>query len=264
MPQEGEQPQVKRRRSSDVRSGDYPITEGQATPLPRTEPPYADIDDSLYPRSNTSAVRYTNPYSTTTQRSSTMASSSSPRRQQPQAIKNQTSQQRSMRTTTGQQPKEGKTKPRRNVHWLFYVGVGMLATLVLWLVGSTTLAWGRDVYNHFTYGNPPTYQTNAVVGHNDSAQKPSHFIAMNLNRQAVIIEFKGGDPSKAVTYVAPIYITGNGGDQAPVTLEFRDVTGDGKPDMIVHIHLPDQDHVYVFVNTGTGFRPSNGSDKISL
>jgi hypothetical protein len=140
----------------------------------------------------------------------------------------------------------------------------MIASLVLWMAGSTALAWGRQVYNNLTYGNPPTYQTNAVVGHNDSAQKPSHFMAMNLNRQAVVIEFKAGDPSKAAVYVAPIYITGNGGDQAPVTLEFRDVTGDNQPDMIVHVHLPNQDQVYVFVNTGTGFRPSNGNDKISV
>jgi hypothetical protein len=191
-----------------------------------------------------------------------MASSSSPRRQQ-SIIKNQTSQQRSTRTTT-QQSKEAKPKPRRNVHWLFYVGVGMLATLVLWMAGSTVLAWGLQRYDDLKYGYPRTSQMDAVVGHNDSSQKPSHFIAMNLNRQAVVVEFMGGDPSKAVTYVAPIYIAGNGGDLAPVTLEFRDVTGDGKPDMIVHIHLPSQDQISVFVNDGTKFRPSNGNDKIRV
>jgi hypothetical protein len=264
MPPEGEQSQSKRRRSDTGSEGYYPFTGGQETPLPQTGPPYADIDDGLdYPRPKTSAVRYTGPYGTSTQRSSAMASST-PRRQQA-TIKNTTaSQQRPARTTTPQQPKEARPKRKRNVHWLFYVGVGMIASLVLWMAGSTALAWGRQVSDNLTYGNPRTYQTDAVVGHGDSAQKPSHFMAMNLNRQAVIVEFKGGDPSKAAVYVAPIYITGNGGDQAPVTLEFRDVTNDGKPDMIVHIHLPNQDQVYVFVNTGTGFRPSNGNDKISV
>ncbi len=112
--------------------------------------------------------------------------------------------------------------------------------------------------------NYPLSWTSAVVGHDDSAQKPSHFIAMNLNGQVVVIEFKGGDPSKAVTYVVPVHIVGNGGDQVPVTLEFRDVTGNGKPDMLVHMHLQKQDQLYVFINTGTGFRPANGNDKIHV
>jgi len=265
MPQDGEQSQLKRRRS-ETRSGDYyPITGGQDTPLPQTGLPYADIDDGVdYPRPNTSAVRYSGPYNTSTQRSNTMASPSSSRRQQP-IIKNATtSQQRSTRTTT-QQQKETRPKPKRNIHWLFYIGVGMLATLVLWMAGSTALAWALQVRDNLTYGYPRTSQTNAVVGHNnDSPQKPSHFMAMNLNRQAVVVEFMSGDPSKAVTYVAPIYIAGNGGDLAPVTLEFRDVTSDGKLDMIVHIHLPSQDQISVFVNDGTKFRPSNGNDKIRI
>jgi hypothetical protein len=141
----------------------------------------------------------------------------------------------------------------------------MLGALVLWMVGSSALAWGIQRYDDLRYGSPRTFQMDAVVGHNhDSPQHPSHFIAVNLNRQAVIVEFMAGDPSKAVTYVAPVYIANSGGESAPVTLEFRDVTGDGKPDMIVHVHLPTQDQVLVFVNDGTKFRPSNGNDKIKI
>lgn len=141
----------------------------------------------------------------------------------------------------------------------------MIAALVLWMAGSTVLAWGMQRYNDYKYGYPRTYQIDAVVGHNnDSPQKPSHFIAINWNHQAVIYELMAGDPNKSVSYVAPVYIAGNGGELAPVTLEFRDVTGDGRLDMIVHIHLPNQDQVSVFVNDGTKFRPSNGNDKIRI
>lgn len=264
-PDSGEQSPVKRRRPETRGEDYYTVTEGQQTPLPRTGDPYADVDDGIvdYRRSNTSTVRYSGPYTTSTQRSSAMASSSSSRRQQAMVKNTTASQQRSTRTTT-QQQKEAKPGRKRNIHWLFYVGVGMIAMLVLWMAGSTALAWGREVHDNLTYGYPRTYQTDAVVGHNDSQQKPSHFIAMNLNRQAVVIEFMGGDPGKAVTYVAPVYIAGNGGDLAPVTLEFRDVTGDGKPDMVIHIHLPNQDQISVFVNDGTKFRPSNGNDKIRV
>ncbi len=79
-----------------------------------------------------------------------------------------------------------------------------------------------------------------------------------------MIEFKGGDPSKSVSYVAPVYIAGDGGDLAPVTVEFKDVNGDGKSDMIIHIHLPSQDQISVFINDGNGFRPVNANDKIKL
>jgi hypothetical protein len=155
-------------------------------------------------------------------------------------------------------------KKKSNVHWLLPIGVTMVAMVVLWVVGSAVLAWGVQLYNGVRYGNPPTYQVDAVVGHNDSKQHPSHFIAMNLNRQAVIIEFPGGDPTKMITYVAPVYIGGTNGNLAPVTLEFRDVTGDGKLDMIVHIHLPNQDQQAVFINDGGKFRPANSNDKIRI
>jgi hypothetical protein len=154
---------------------------------------------------------------------------------------------------------------RRDIHWLFYLGIGMIASIVLWMAGSTMLVWGLQIHDNLTYGYPRTYQTDAVVGHGgDNSSHPSHFTAYNLHRQAIIVEFMAGDPARAVTYIAPVYIAGNGGDLAPVTLEFRDVTGDGEPDMIVHIHLPGQDQTYVFVNDGTKFRPSNTNDHIHL
>ena len=263
MPQDGEQPQVRRRRADTEGQEYYSTTRGQSAP--RTEPPFADTDENVgYPRANTSAVRYTGPYTTPTQRSNAIIPST-PRRQFD--ARGAPSPQRPTRTTTTQQPKETKAQPRpkRNVHWLFYIGVGMIAALVLWMLGSTVLAWGMQRYNDYKYGIPRTFQTDAVVGHNnDSPTKPSHFIAENLNRQAVVVEFMAGDPAKAVTYVAPVYISGPGGDLAPITLDFRDVNGDGKPDMIIHVHLPNQDQVSVFINDGTKFRPSNGNDKISI
>lgn len=158
---------------------------------------------------------------------------------------------------TGKMP-PGKDQ-QRGLHWLLYVGVGMLAMLVLWVVGSAALAWGLARYDDVRYGYPRTFQTDAVVGHGDDAQHPSHFIALNLHRHVVIIEFMGGNPAKSISYGGP-YLFESGGDQVPVTLEFRDVTGDGEPDMLIHI----QDQTIVFVNTGSQFRPQNSSDHIHL
>jgi hypothetical protein len=140
----------------------------------------------------------------------------------------------------------------------------MVAMLVLWVFGSLAVAWGQQRYDDITYGRPRTYQTDAVVGHNDSPTHKSHFIAVNYNRQAIVTEWMGGDPAKSVVYVVPYYIVGDNSDLTPVTVEFRDVTGDKKPDMIIHIHLRTQDQTFVFVNAGTKFRPQQANDKITL
>jgi hypothetical protein len=168
------------------------------------------------------------------------------------------------KTASGRTPVTQAEK-RSGIHWLLPLGLGMLAMLAIWVTGSWVLAWGIGVYNDFQYGNPRTFQTDAAVGHGDDSEtKKSHFIAMNLNRQAIVFEVMAGDPSKSVSYVAPVYISGEGGEKAPVTVEFRDVNSDSKPDMIVHIHMPNQEQLSVFINDGKKFRPSNNNDKIRL
>ncbi|WP_126596051.1 hypothetical protein [Dictyobacter aurantiacus] len=157
-----------------------------------------------------------------------------------------------------------KEKPARRVHWLLPAGVGMVAMLVLWVLGSTALSWGIARYNDFKYGYPRTYQTDAVVGHDDSPQHKSHFIAINYNHQAVVMEMMGGDtgPGKSVSYVVNLMSSDNV-DLAPVTVDFKDLNGDSKPDMIVHVHLSNQDQVSVFINDGKKFRPTNANDKFT-
>jgi hypothetical protein len=150
------------------------------------------------------------------------------------------------------------------VHWLLPLGIGMIAMLILWEVGSVALSWGMNEYNNLVYGTPRTYQIDAVVGHGDSAAHPSHFMAINLNHQAIVIEFPAGNPQNAKSYIVPYYILGSNSADVPVTVNFQDVTGDGKPDMIVHIHLQSQDQTFVFINTGKQFRPPTSSDHINM
>ncbi len=243
---------------------------------------FDDDDGSGPPRTNSTTIRRAN---LPAQRNTGQQSSPVPhRRTQPQPQSQSQAQrpytstaipaappisiQQTPRNNARSQP--AKAAPAKNVlkgkvHWLLPLGIGMIAMLVLWELGSIALAWGNARYNDYLYGNPRTYQTNAVVGHGgDSTEHPSHFIAINLNRQAIVVEFPAGNPAGAVSYVVPYYILGPGGDGVPVTLEFRDVTGDGKPDMIIHIHLQSQDQTFVFVNDGTKFRPANNKDNIHM
>jgi hypothetical protein len=140
--------------------------------------------------------------------------------------------------------------PTRRLHWSFILGVGMLLMLALWVLGSYAVSWWQNHQLDSTYGMPRTFQTDQVVGHGDSAQHPTHFIAINLNSRITIIEIPGGDSQHARIYSGPTLFSGNG-DTIPVTLEFYDVNGDGKVDMIVHVG----DQKIVYLNDGTQFKP---------
>ena len=266
MPQGDGQSQPKRRTKPTHLAGPEPLPLHPAKSSGKpTSPRYTDdyvIDRGLMdePHRGTSVVRLDGPQTTQAQRSSgSQLSPSIPQRRPAGMTGNLPRQSRHT------MPRQPEAQARKNIHWFVPLGVGMLAMLAVWITGSWALAWGLQRYDDIRYGNPRTYQIDAVVGHNnDSKEKPSHFIATNYKRQAVVIEYMGGDPAKSVSYLAPIYIAGDNGDLAPITLEFRDVNGDRKVDMIIHIHLSNQDQISVFINDGTRFRPATGNDKIHI
>jgi hypothetical protein len=152
-----------------------------------------------------------------------------------------------------------ETRSRRRVHPLVYVGVSMLAMIACFLVLSSAATWAEHTKDDLTYGRPRTFHLDAVVGHNDAPQSPSHFIALNLNRHVVVIEIPGGDTSKMKVYQITT-LFGNGEDVTPVTLSFRDVTGDGKPDMLIRI----ENQTLVFVNDNGSFRPARAGEVTGL
>ena len=232
---------------------------------------FSDEDERAtgIPRSNSSVIRRRSnvgPVARTTTAGVQATPPAKRRSQQPSAGKPLLSPQTPTQFRKPRRPPlEGSQENKWRVHWLLFVGVGMIAMLGVWVIGSSLLAWGSYEYNNIVYGTPRTYQTDAVVGHGgDSPQHPSHFVAINLDRQAIIIELMAGNPAKSIDYVVPYYILGPGGDLTPITLSFRDVTGNGKLDMIVDIHLSPQDQTFVFVNDGTKFRAPNANDNIHL
>ncbi len=136
-------------------------------------------------------------------------------------------------------------------HPLLLLGLGMIAMLVLWTLLTLAVTWWNTTWDDIHYGRPRTFQIDAIVGHNDSSSNPSHFIAMNLNGRLEVIEFPGGDASKARIYIGP-QLYGNGDNLIPVTLSFVDVNGNHRPDMILHF----QDTRLVYINENGGFRPA--------
>jgi len=137
--------------------------------------------------------------------------------------------------------------------------LGMVVMALLAVALSSLTSWWRIHQDDAQYGRPRTFQLDAVVGHNDSAATPTHFIFINLNRHIDIIELPGGDTAHARIYPGPV-LFGDGQDLTPVTGEIRDVNGDGKPDIIVHI----QDQQLVFINDGTQFRPLRPGEHVNV
>ncbi|MBV8695560.1 MAG: hypothetical protein JO125_00420 [Chloroflexi bacterium] len=167
-------------------------------------------------------------------------------------------------------PKSSPTMPRskkpplqghgqQQIHPLLYLGIGMLAMLVLWMALSALFGWFATTLDDLHYGRPRTFQTDAWVGHNEQTGVPSHFIALNLHGRIEVIELPGGDGTRARIYVGP-QLYGSGSDLVPVTLSFKDVNGDHKPDMIVHF----EGNYVVFINDQGGFRPPQPSEHYSV
>ena len=147
---------------------------------------------------------------------------------------------------------------RTRFHWLVFVGLGLFVMIIGWLSFSALSNWWSTKVNDWTYGNPRTYQVDAVVGHNDSPAHPSHFIAVNLNGKIEVIEIPGGDPSKSQIYIGP-QLFGAGSDLTPVTLSFEDCSGSGKvdvPDM--ELHIQGSDKLICFPNNGKTFTSTSG------
>lgn len=243
----------------------YQAGRGQGPQQPRQQQTNTDEEmlneeeyDDVWPaRLPTSTRRYNAPADQTTweytqgNRKYIFHQGSPPVRQAPQI------------TSRTQQPRQGayseEPRARGRAHWLLIFGIGMLAMLALWALGSMLLHWWSVTQDDWRYGRPRTYQTDAVVGHSDSSTNPSHFIAINLNRHVVIIELPGGDPSKAKIYTGPTLL-GDGQDLTPVTLSFKDVNGDGLPDMLIHV----QDQTIVMINDHEQFRPVRPGEHVAL
>jgi hypothetical protein len=139
--------------------------------------------------------------------------------------------------------------PKKKSHWLLFTCIGMLAMVVLWFLLQLAGAWWTNQQLYAAYQYPRMSQADEVVGHSDSTDHPTHFIFENLRGQVIVIEFPGGNYTRARIYKGPTLYADNA-DQIPVTAEFKDVNGDGKVDIVLRI----QDQRLVFYNTGTEFK----------
>jgi hypothetical protein len=152
-------------------------------------------------------------------------------------------------------PPQPQARPRRRIHWFFFVGVGMLAMLLLYYSVEGVSALEQRLSDNAHYGYPRTFQCDANVEHSGV----SHFIVENLHGHVFIIEMPMNHLNASRMYAGPV-LTGADADLVPATVTFHDVNGDRLPDMLLTVGTAR----YIFLNTGQEFRPANANDHIML
>jgi hypothetical protein len=149
--------------------------------------------------------------------------------------------------------------PVKNVGGIAYIVTGILALLAIYVLLSSVIGWGRVLVDDMKYGRPRTFHLTANVGRPEEANAPTHLIAMNLDRQVVILEIPGGDASKVRTLPGP-YLFGAGEDLTPVTMRLADMNGDSAGDLIVRV----KDEEMVYINRDGGFNLITAEERQQL
>jgi len=147
----------------------------------------------------------------------------------------------------------------RSVMPLAYAITLLLAVLAIYALVGTLVDWGRVQLDDLRYGRPRTTHLDGKVGHEGNTGQPSHFIALNLNGQVVVLELVGGNPSEVRSLPGP-YLFGEGSDLTPVGLSLQDVDKDGQPDLVVDVRREQ----IVYLNRDGSFRLPNADEQQQL
>jgi hypothetical protein len=151
--------------------------------------------------------------------------------------------------------------PTQRRRWLtgfrpaVYGGTLLLVGVAIYLLVGFILEHAQTLIDDVRYGRPRTMQVVGYVGHNEVPGRPSHFIAMNIDRQTLFIELPGGDATQARSFQGP-YLFGANEDLTPVMLTIEDANGDGANDVLLHVRR----EVVVFVNHEGSFRPATEAE----
>ena len=133
--------------------------------------------------------------------------------------------------------------------YAFIIGSSILAGIAIASLVPPLWQRGSD---QLQYGYPRTWQTDANVGHGSARYPDTHFIALNNHGYIEVIEIPQGVPGKDAP--PQLYLIAQpdnaSADQAPVTLAFEDINGDGKPDMVVRCN----NNRFILYNDGHSFK----------
>jgi hypothetical protein len=135
----------------------------------------------------------------------------------------------------------------------------VLAVMAIYFLVGALIDWGRVRYDDMRYGFPRTTHLEGMVGHEAASGMPSHFTAMNLNGQVVIMQLVGGNTAEVRSFPGP-YLFGEGSDLTPVGLALHDVDKDGAPDLVVDVKREQ----IIYLNRDGTFRLPNAEEQQQL
>ena len=148
--------------------------------------------------------------------------------------------------------------PRR-LNAVVYAITLVLAVLAVYAVVGLAMGKLHVVVDDLRYGRPRTTQLNGFVGHDEASGQPTHLVAINLNRQVIIIELPGGDPAKARSIAGP-YLFGADEDLTPVVLSLHDADRDGQVDLLLDVRR----ELLVYLNKDGAFRLPTAAEEAQL
>ncbi len=148
--------------------------------------------------------------------------------------------------------------PRR-LNAVVYAITLVLAVLALYVVVGLAMGKLHVFVDDLRYGRPRTTQLNGFVGHDEASGQPTHLMAINLNRQVVIIELPGGDPAKTRSIAGP-YLFGADEDLTPVVLSLYDADRDGQVDLLLDVRR----ELLVYLNKDGAFRLPTAAEEAQL
>jgi hypothetical protein len=144
--------------------------------------------------------------------------------------------------------------------WLAaYLLTFVLAVAALYVLISVALGWVQLRMDDWRYGRPRTTHLSGSIGFGEGPGQLSHIMAMNLDRQVVVIVLPGGNAAEA-HYLPGPYLFGAGEDLTPVELHLHDVDRDGYNDLTVSVR---QEYI-VYLNKNGAFRLPTAAEQQQL
>jgi hypothetical protein len=160
---------------------------------------------------------------------------------------------------TGRGRSQAASLPK-NVAPAAYALTALLAALAIYFLVGALIDWAQIKIDDIRYGRPRTMHLSGVVGHGEDATgQPSHFIAMNLDRQVIVLELPGGDASQVRSLPGP-YLFGAGEDLTPVLITLQDVDNDGYNDLVIDV----RSEQVIYLNRDGAFRLPTATEQQQL
>ncbi len=162
----------------------------------------------------------------------------------------------------GRQPEQPPAKPRREMHWLFPLGMGMLTLIGLYVVVYFADLALVSVSNRLSYGPDHISVYSCVIGDHDNSLHPTIFFGTMLQSNVLVEEFPGGDATHAKAFTFPPLLSGAWGNMDDVIVTVYPQTSGPTPTMLVKVIgdpqfgtlLARPTVIFVLVHTTQGYK----------